>query len=138
MEELVRQLDARIAACLATVDQLRQPIAEAESELFRLQSAKAIILRQSSPVRGKTLAMGRNPGSGRPLKANSLREKVASAIEANGPMSYKEISEAISRSGPQTSGLIKHFWFEHVDGLRSKYTLSELGRNRHKVESNIA
>jgi len=135
MEELIAKLDAEIAAVLAAVDPLRQQLADAESKLGKLQAGKAALLGQAMPVTrkvlGKTLEMGRKPGSGRPPK---WAEPAASALE-NGPMTLTKLSNYI---GLDTSSLIRTLkgeWFTQVNGKGSAYTLTEAGRNRNKGAS---
>ena len=138
MEELIAKLDDEITAVLDMALPLREQLAEAEAKLAKLIAGKAALTGQSVPAprkHGKTLAMGRKPGSGRP---GTRIEAVCKALEEKGPLTFSDlIRESGIKHDAQFHQIMKSRpdWFTQVNGKGSAYTLTEAGRNRHKTEA---
>lgn len=131
MNELLKTLDAEIAAALAAIDPLREKLAVLEAEFAKLQSAKVALLGQVMPRKTRsTKTLGQNPVRGRP----SFRpEQVATVLE-EGPMMRGEIAKKLRMNASNLNYVIGSHpeWFISDRGM---WSLTEAGRNRHKQEA---
>lgn len=133
MDELLAKLDAEVATLLAELDPLRERVVVLEADLARMQTAKAYLLGQKLPGRP---AGNRIPGTGARIGSAGASEIVAKKLESDGPQRFTDLAKSVK--SPLTLVYVLKIqrpeWFTKLnDNGRLKYTLTEAGRNRHKV-----